>query len=411
MNYLENVRVGLDAVKSNKLRTTLTALIISIGIMALVGILTSIEGIEKSINDSFASIGANSFTIRNQGINIQIGRSGTRPKRFAPIKFDQAIAFKEQYNHPGIVSASVGITGSGIIKNELDQTNPNITVIGTDENHPITSGYTIALGRNFSLNELEAASPVTIIGDEVRAKLFPNNTDPINKIISIGSQKFRVIGVFAPKGSTPGGPGDKICTVPIFKAKQLITNPNSSYAITVMVNSMQEMESATGEAIGIFRNIRGVETIKENNFEIVKSDAVAATLISSLSYVTIAATVIGIITLIGASIGLMNIMLVSVTERTREIGIRKSLGATPTVIRRQFLVEAIIICQLGGLGGVFLGFLIGNALSSLLGGGLVFPWIWMLGGLVLCMIVGLISGIYPAIKASKLDPVEALRYE
>lgn len=411
MNYLENVRVGIDAVKSNKLRTTLTALIISIGIMALVGILTSIEGIEKSINDSFASIGANSFTIRNQGVNIQIGRSGTRPKRFDPIKFDQAVAFKERYNHPGIVSNSVGVTGSGIIKNELAQTNPNIAVIGTDENHPITSGYSITMGRNFSMNELESASPVTIIGDEIKSKLFPNNIDPINKIISIGNQKYKIIGVFASKGSTPGGPGDKICTIPILKAKQLLTNPNSSYTITVMVNSAQEMESATGEAIGIFRSIRGVETIKENDFEIIKSDAIASTLISSLSYVTIAATVIGIITLIGASIGLMNIMLVSVTERTREIGIRKSLGATPTVIRRQFLVEAIIICQLGGIGGVFLGFVIGNLLSSFLGGGLVFPWVWMLGGLVLCMIVGLASGIYPAIKASKLDPVDALRYE
>jgi putative ABC transport system permease protein len=179
----------------------------------------------------------------------------------------------------------------------------------------------------------------------------------------------------------------------------------------VRTDSPTDIEPAKGEAIGLMRNIRKDRIGAENSFEITQSDSLAGIVIDSISTVTSAAAIIGIITLLGAAIGLMNIMLVSVTERTREIGIRKSLGATRSVIRRQFLTEAIVICQLGGLLGIILGVLIGNLISFAIGGTFIIPWLWIISGVTLCFFVGLLSGIYPAIKASNLDPIEALRYE
>jgi putative ABC transport system permease protein len=184
-----------------------------------------------------------------------------------------------------------------------------------------------------------------------------------------------------------------------------------SAVITVAVNDVNTMDFAVEEATSLFRRIRKVPLKSEINFSVYKADNIAKELISNLVYVTAAATVIGFITLLGAAIGLMNIMLVSVSERTREIGIRKAIGATQQVIRRQFLFEAIVICQLGGIGGIIFGIIIGNIVTTLVGVGFIIPWLWMLSGIALCLVVGLVSGIYPAIKASKLDPIEALRFE
>jgi putative ABC transport system permease protein len=230
-------------------------------------------------------------------------------------------------------------------------------------------------------------------------------------MITIGSNKFRVIGQYAEKGSSPGSAGDKVCVIPLSRARQIMTNNNPSYTISVMTNDPQQSDAAIGEATALFRNIRGLKAGLEDNFEITTSDAIAQTLLQNMKWVTIAAIVIGLITLVGASIGLMNIMLVSVTERTREIGIRKAIGATPTVIRRQFLIEAIVICLIGGITGIVLGIVIGNLVAMLLGASFLVPWEWMILGVMICVLVGVISGFYPASKASRLDPVESLRYE
>lgn len=411
MTYRENVKLALHSIRSNKLRTFLTALIIAIGLTALVGILTSIDAIKGALTNTFTSMGANSFTIRNRGTGIRIGGSGKRPKRYTSITYEQARDFKQLFTFPDAqVSVNVFASFAGSVKYGNTKTNPNISILGADDVYMYTSGYKLAEGRNFSKSELEYGSNVVIIGNEIKTKLFPK-TSPIDKIITLGSDKFRVIGLFEEKGSSMGFGGDKVCVIPIEKANEIMTNSNPSYTIAVISGDAQASDVAAGEATALFRNIRRLSASKDNNFEISKSDAVSQTLIENLWVIQLGAMLIAFVTLVGASIGLMNIMLVSVTERTREIGIRKAIGATPQVIRRQFLMEAIVICLLGGSMGIIIGILMGNTVSLLMGSSFIIPWGWMALGTFLCVLVGLISGFYPASKASKLDPIESLRFE
>ncbi len=407
----ENIRISLESIKSHLLRTVLTVTIIAFGIMALVGILTAIDSIKFFLNENFTMMGANTFSIRNREIMVQIGGRRNDPKLFERITRDQALQFKEGFDFPASTSISTFAAHTATLKYKSEKTNPNITIMGTDENYIVTAGQEIAKGRNFNESEVHHGAHVTIIGSELEKQLFKSGQDPIGQVISIGPGKYQVIGVLKEKGSSIGFSGDRNCMLPLSNVVQYFPRPNRTFTIDVAVADPLLMDQAIGEATGLFRIIRGDRVGEPATFQITKSDNIAQMLTENIRYVALAATFIGLITLLGAAIGLMNIMLVSVTERTLEIGIRKAMGATRSAIRNQFLVESVVIAQMGGLLGITFGIIIGNVLSMILKTSFIVPWLWILLGVTLCFIVALVSGIVPANKAARLDPIESLRYE
>ena len=393
---------------TNLLRTILTIFIIAIGITALVGIQTAIQSIQSSINSNFTSMGANTFNIRNKSARVQIGQRGKRAETFKAISFAEAMKFKE-YNNT-LTSISTRATSQGVIKYKSKKSDPNIDIMGVDENYLSSSGYTLKKGRNFNKEEGSSNKSVVVLGNET-ANIFFKNENPVGKIVTIGNNKYTIIGVLKSKGSSMSFGGDKTCLIPISNARQHFGYPNQSFTISCLAKGSEMLETAISESISKMRIVRKLKPADENNFDIIRSDNLAQILINNLKYVSIAATIIGIITLFGSAIGLMNIMLVSVTERTKEIGVRKALGATPNIIKNQFLIEGIVICQIGGLVGIVFGIIVGNITSIFTGGTFVIPWLWISYGLIICVIVGISSSLFPATKAAKLDPVEALRYE
>jgi putative ABC transport system permease protein len=414
MNLIVNFQEGLKSISANLLRSILTALIIAIGITSLVGILTAIDGMKASINNSFSNLGANSFEIRSKRTDRGRSTAGVEEKKYEPLQYFEVKKFKNLFKYSQNVSVSTYVSWSAEIKRLSKKTDPNIRIVGANENFLNLEGFNIETGRNFSSYEVKFGRPVALIGNEMVNKLFEENEEPIDKEIACFGNKYKVIGVLKKEGALGGeGAADRTVIIPIESAIRLNTGwTNFRYYINVGVETAEQLEYVQGQATGLMRSIRQDPIGQENSFEISRNLTLEERLEEISSYLRIGGFIIGFITLLGASVGLMNIMLVSVTERTREIGIRKAIGANPRKIREQFLIEAIVICLFGGLGGVIFGIGIGNLISNLVSAGtFIVPWLWVIVGFAICIVVGLVSGTYPAFKASRLDPIEALRFE
>jgi putative ABC transport system permease protein len=407
----ENIKIAFGSIKTQILRTTLTILIIAIGITALVGILTVISALENTISSNFASMGANTFNINRYENTIKRHGSEEREIINPIISYPEALAFKNKYNFPlSQTSLSFKATSTAEVKFDSEKTDPEISVLGVDEYFVTNSGLETSSGRNFNNFDISNNNYVCVVGSDFEKGLL-KDVNPINKTISIRGARFKVIGVLKEKGSTFGNSQDLRVLIPIQVARSLFTAPNINYSLSVMVNNKEFLDQATDNAISTMRSIRKLSPIKDNNFGLNRSDDLINKFLSVTKYLGLAAWIIGIITILGSSIALMNIMIVSVTERTREIGVRKALGAKRSTVAVQFFIETLLIGQIGGLVGIIFGILIGYGFASLLSFAFVIPWGAIFAAFITSFIVAIVSGLYPAIKAAKLDPIEALRYE
>lgn len=408
--FKENVRIAFFSIKSQVLRTILTVMIIAIGITALVGILSAVAALENTITSDFASMGANTFNLQRYDSQIRVN-GGQREKVNPIIGYREVKAFKENYEFPQTqVSISFTGTSGAEIKHENEKTDPEASVLGVNENYISNSGLNVEVGRDFSIFDIENNNNVAIVGADITNGLLKGQ-DPIDKVISVRGVKFRIIGALESKGSTFGNNQDLRVLIPIQVARSIFTQPNINYNLSVRVADKNLLEGAQDEAIMTFRNIRGLSPVEENNFGLAKSDDLINRIFSITQYLNLAAWVISIITIFGSSIALMNIMLVSVSERTREIGVRKALGAKKNTIAMQFFMETLIIGQLGGLLGILFGVLIGFAVAQAAGFDFTTPWMAVLWATAITLIVAVLAGSYPAAKAAKQDPIESLRYE
>jgi len=409
--FKENIRIAFGSIKTQLLRTILTVLIIAIGITALVGILTVVTALENTVSTNFASMGANTFNINQYENNVK-NRGGNEREIINPIiSYPEAVAFKNKYKYPFTeTSLSFTATSSAEVKYLDQKTDPEIKVLGVDEHFIGNSGLEINLGRSFNQFDIDNNTYSCIVGSDFEKGLL-KDINPIDKIISIRGARFKVIGVLKEKGSTFGNSQDLRVLIPIQVARSLFTAPNINYTMSVMVSKKELLDEAVDNATSTMRRVRKLSPVRDNNFGIGRSDDLINRILGITKYLGWASWIISIITILGSSIALMNIMIVSVTERTREIGVRKALGATKITISVQFFIETLLIGQIGGMVGIVLGILIGFAFAAAMSFAFVIPWMAIFAAFATSFMVAIVSGLYPAIKASQLDPIEALRYE
>jgi putative ABC transport system permease protein len=410
MLLLLNIVEALRAIRANLLRSLLTILIIAFGLTALIGVLTSIDGIRFWFANSFVRLGTNTFRIENYTTSVRDAGRRDRATVHSPIRYQQGQAFKARLGN----TATVSVVGFGSVTAQLEYqgltTQENNLLLGADAEYSVTDNYEIAQGRNFIPSDLHSARDVILLGAEPARVLFEGG-NPLDKAVSANGKSYRVIGVFKKIGSQGVVGGDKIAIIPATTLQKDFPDPKRSFSLHVNAPSVEAIEDLSFEAVGALRAVRRLQPTEPNDFGVIRMEAITDRFMENMRFLTYSATAIAIITLFSAAIGLMNNMLVSVTERTREIGVRKALGATRGNLLLQFLTEAVVITQLGGLLGTLFGILIGNLVGVLLGNTFTVPWDWVIGGSLLCFFVGIVAGIVPARKAAGLDPIESLRYE
>ena len=407
--WREMTMVALRSIRGQALRTTLTIGIIGMGIMALIAMVTATESLKANVTQEFSSLGTQSFSIDQMRSGGMF--QGKRVLPSPPIDFRQASQFKNEAAGAFKVATSVFGTGMASVTRGNQRTDPNVSVQGVDELYLDVSGLSLAEGRNFTLAEVQSGASIVMVGQSVVDRLFESCEDPVGQHVLVGSQRYHIAGILEASGTSFGRSQDNQILMLIQGVRRQYSDEGRSYNLTCTVAQTEDMPEAVEQATGWMRVVRGDAPGKPNSFLIRQSNRLVDTLLEATDGITMAAVFIGLITLFGAGIGLMNIMLVSVSERTREIGTRKSLGATGAAIRTQFLAEVLVIGQLGGIVGISLGLVVGNLIANAFDTPFIVPWAWVVTGVLLCLVTSLASGYYPARLASKLDPIVTLGRE
>jgi len=410
MNLSQIFAVSLHSLRSNKLRTFLTILGIVVGIFSIIVIMTIITMLQSSIENGVSFLSKNTFQI-NKFPAIHSGGPGSWQKyrNRKDITIEDFERLREVMKTAKYIGAEQSVYGK-VIKSAFAKTNPNISVIGVTIEAYMTHNVTIMDGRNLTDLDVDHSTYTCLLGNSVTQKIFPN-VNPIGQFIRVDGFPIQVVGTLEPQPALFGQNMDSYIIIPITTYASMYGRYNRSVSISVMSHSKDDYNATIESAIGYFRTIRKVPPGVDNDFDIFSNESIMGQINDITGGVKIGAIAVSIIALLAAGVGIMNIMLVSVTERTREIGIRKAVGAKKINILLQFLMEAIVLCIIGGIIGIFLGVLVGNIAGSFLNAQTAIPIDWIFIGLTLCIIVGVIFGTYPAYKASNLDPIEALRYE
>jgi len=410
MNISESIKLALLSVKQNKLRAGLTLLSISIGIFTIISIGTVVSSLDNTVTGEMSALGENKIVIQKMPI-IQMGpKTWRKYSKRKPINYNQAEDFKKLMTSTSRISVFSKSRGSELRYKNIE-TDPNVEIVGSDENFISLNKLDIDKGRNFSKEDIGFNQKGCILGNDLVLELFKDD-NPIGKTIKIDNHKYTVIGTTEPRGSVMGQSLDNYAIIPITEFLKYFGEWwNESLSIEVEAQNQDELPYVMDEAIMVFRNLRNCKPWEENSFELVTNEAITEQFQGLTKYLTIFGAIIGFIALLAAGVGIMNIMLISVKERTREIGVRKAVGAKKKWILTQFIVEAITLCQLGGLIGIFFGSMFALIISKIGNLGFALPLFWVALSLVFCTLMGLFFGAYPAWKAAKLDPIEALRYE